>query len=55
MPAIRSGEFCSVEFSCAAEAMPELACVRLGSVQPIRHAKTASHTESPVATADLNV
>ncbi len=55
MPAIRSGEFCSAEFSCADGSLPDVAPAKLGSVQPTRHAKTASHTESPVATADLNV
>jgi hypothetical protein len=27
---------------------------RLGSVQPIRHARTASHRESPALSVDLN-
>jgi hypothetical protein len=55
MPAIRSGERGSAEFRGAVEPVPEPASVRLGRVQPTRHAKTASHTESPVATADLKV
>src|SRR5271169_5803983 len=55
MSAIKSGESCLAEFWCAEKALPEPALARLGSVQPIRHAKTASHAESPMTTADLNV
>lgn len=55
MPAIKSVKFCSAEFWCADGALTELALARRGSVQPMRHARTASHTESPAATADFKV
>jgi hypothetical protein len=53
MPAIRSGESCAGEPWSTAETFTEPALARLGSVQPIRHASTASHAESPVAITAL--
>lgn len=55
MPAIRSGEPCWAEFSSADEAWLVRALASPGKVHPIRHANAASHTESPMASADLNV
>jgi hypothetical protein len=56
MFAIRFGWLCSAEFSWIEDAFikPEV-FAKLGSVQPMRQAKTAIQRESPVATAALNV
>ena len=55
MPAIRSGWPCPDELWWieVAPAKPKFA--KLGSVQPIRHAKAAIQRESPAASAALNV
>jgi hypothetical protein len=55
MFAIRSGWLRSPDFSCTAVALIKPVLAKLGSVQPIRQATTAIHSESPVASTALNV
>ena len=55
MFAIRSGWLCSAEFSRIEDALIKPEFAKLGSVQPMRHAKAAIQREIPAATAALNV
>ena len=55
MFAIRSGRLCWVEFSRIEDALTKPELAKLGSVQPMRQAKTAIHRDIPVATAALKV
>ena len=57
MFAITSGRVCSAELRWMAGGVNEieLEFARLGSVQPTRQAKTAIHSESPVAIAALKL
>jgi hypothetical protein len=55
MFAIRSGRLCWVEFSWIEDARAKPGLAKLGSVQPMRQAKTAIHRDIPVATAALKV
>ena len=54
MFAIRSGWFCSAEFWWIEDALTKPKFAKLGSVQPMRQAKTAIHREIPAATSALN-
>ena len=55
MLAMRFGWFCPAEFWRIEDALIKPVFAKLGSVQPIRHAKTAIQREIPLATAALNV
>jgi hypothetical protein len=55
MLAIRSDPLRPAEFWRVEDALIKPVFAKLGSVQPIRHAKTAIQREIPLATAALNV
>lgn len=55
MFAIKSGWLCLAEFCWIEDALTKPKFAKLGSVHPMRHAKTAIHRDIPAATAALNV
>jgi hypothetical protein len=55
MLAIRFGWLCAAEFWQIEDALIKLVFAKLGSAQPMRHAKTAIQREIPLATAALNL
>jgi hypothetical protein len=55
MSAIKSGWLCTAEFCWIEDALAKPKFAKLGSVQPMRHARAAIQRDIPAATADPNV